>query len=207
MNGAVIAPLTGFTMGKEDNAFAVNVTKEILSLPIKAVTGELSDQFRAALDKALYDLDHAKDPYETGKALIHFMEVAAPLFAPEFLTRNPEIAVECPTLAQMYKPATRNTGVTVLGRYPDYVDLSNEIMARRFEIPPEAWKAMMPEAQWTANVKLLDRTIARGDTIVLSNNAHSVNPISYFVKEILYLQKKGYSIYADGFSMIPQSKV
>lgn len=61
------------------------------------------------------------------------------------------------------------TGTTVLGKYPDYVNLASELNARRFNIPTDIWNKMTSAEQWTANVKFLDRTIARGDKIILSN--------------------------------------
>ncbi len=44
---------------------------------------------------------------------------------------------------------------------------------------------MTPAEQWAANVKFLDRTIARGDAIRLSNPVKNINNVSgYFRKEL-----------------------
>jgi hypothetical protein len=99
-------------------------------------------------------------------------------------------------------PPKRNTGETVLGSYPEYVKLSDDLNARRFEIPVEQWNKMSPTQQWTANQKFLDRTINRGDSIKLSNNARDAKPGTYFHREIQYMQSKGYSVSNDGMSLL-----
>jgi hypothetical protein len=105
--------------------------------------------------------------------------------------------------ANTVSPAKRNTGETVLGSYPEYVKLSDDLNARRFEIPVKQWKEMTPVQQWTANQKFLDRTINRGDSISLSNSAHGAKPGTYFYREVKYIQSKGYTIADDGMSFFP----
>ena len=42
-------------------------------------------------------------------------------------------------------------GVSVIGSYPDYIDVSDDLGARRFDIG-EAWDALPDdEARWDAN--------------------------------------------------------
>jgi len=40
--------------------------------------------------------------------------------------------------------------VLVLGNYPDYVQLADQLGARRFSIPDAAWEAMTPAERWAA---------------------------------------------------------
>ena len=56
-------------------------------------------------------------------------------------------------------PAKRESGLAVLGSYPDYIRLSDDLYARRFDIPPTIWARMSPDERWVANQKFLDRLI------------------------------------------------
>ena len=62
---------------------------------------------------------------------------------------------------------------------------------------------MTSAEQWAANTKFLDRMIARGDKIVLSNRVTDINKVTgAFRKEFDYLIGKGYRISSDGIQMI-----
>jgi len=100
-------------------------------------------------------------------------------------------------------PAKRASGETVLGRYPRYVELSDELNARRFQIPDEVWKRMTPDEMWAANRRFLDRTIARGDDIILATPIKDVPPTSVFAKELRYMRSKGYRVSEDGKRLLP----
>ncbi len=94
-------------------------------------------------------------------------------------------------------------GGTVLGKYPEYLDLASELNAKRFDIPDDIWKNMTNSERWAANVKFLDRTIARGDTITLSNRVTDLDTVTgSFRKEWDYLIENGYSLSPDGLRMI-----
>lgn len=91
----------------------------------------------------------------------------------------------------------------VLGKYPDYIKLSDELNAKRFEIPMDIWRKMTPKEQWAANQKFLDRATTRGDDIILSNPVKDINSVSgAFRKELDYLIKKGYQLSDDGTQLI-----
>ena len=65
---------------------------------------------------------------------------------------------------------------------------------------------MTPEERWAANRKFLDRSISRGDEIVLSNKTKSVSEATgSYRKELEYLESKGYTLTEDGMKMIPPS--
>ncbi|HUG67729.1 MAG TPA: hypothetical protein VMM76_08250, partial [Pirellulaceae bacterium] len=100
-------------------------------------------------------------------------------------------------------PAKRVSNQTVLGRYPDYVRLSDDLGARRFDIPSHIWKEMAPAEQWAANRKFLDRLVAKGDEIILSNPANSARPGSFFAREIEYLKSLGFRVSDDGLRILP----
>lgn len=96
-----------------------------------------------------------------------------------------------------------SSGKTVLGKFPDYLDLASDLGAKRFNIPTNVWNRMTSAEQWAANVKFLDRAIARGDRIILSNKVTDLNKVTgAFRKELDYLVEKGYQLSADGLEMI-----
>lgn len=100
-------------------------------------------------------------------------------------------------------PAKRVSGSTVLGHYPEYAKMADTLGHRRFDIPTAAWDKMTEAQRWTANQKFLDRTISRGDDILLSTPLDKVRPGSYFERELQYMSGKGYSPSANGSRLIP----
>jgi RHS repeat-associated protein len=103
---------------------------------------------------------------------------------------------------QIVAPAKRASGTTVLGHYPEYMELADSKGHRRFDIPMKAWNKMSDAERWSANQKFLDRTISRGDEIVLSTPLQNVKPGSYFERELQYLSGKGYRPSVDGKSLV-----
>lgn len=96
-----------------------------------------------------------------------------------------------------------NEGIIVLGKYPEYVNLASKMKAKIFSIPVDVWNKMTKAEQWAANTKFLDRAIARGDKILLSNRLTSISEATgYFKKELQYLSDRGYRLAKDGLSMI-----
>lgn len=98
---------------------------------------------------------------------------------------------------------TGTQGKSVLGHYPAYKDLAEQLGARRFNIPTEHWNKMSSAEQWAANQKFLDRMVARGDDVILATPLDKVKPGSFFERELQYLQSKGFKPSADGTRMIP----
>ncbi len=101
----------------------------------------------------------------------------------------------------VFKTAAKE-GATVLGHYPEYVKLAEQIGARRFQIPTNVWNKMSAAEQWTANTKFLDRMILRGDNIRLATPLNQVKPGSFFQKELNYLFDKGYKVSSDGLWLV-----
>ena len=94
-------------------------------------------------------------------------------------------------------------GISVLGKFPDYLKLSNELGAKHFSIPTDVWNKMSKAEQWAANQKFLDRMIKRGDDIFLSNPVKNIDNVSgAFLKELEYLIEKGFKISFDGTKMV-----
>jgi len=93
-------------------------------------------------------------------------------------------------------------GVTVLGHFPEYVNLAKELDGRFFEIPPDIWNTMSDAEQWAANKRFLDRAISRGDIFRLATPINEVRPGSYFQRELNYLFDRGYKLSPDGHWLI-----
>lgn len=82
-------------------------------------------------------------------------------------------------------------GISVLGSFPEYVKVSDDLGARRFDIG-EAWSALPDEAaQWEANRYFLDSMLSADDTFVWSTDPRSARPGSWFFREVRYLRSKG----------------
>ena len=101
--------------------------------------------------------------------------------------------------------AAIKAGTTILGKYPKYVELAEEIGARYFNVPSNIWAKMSPSEQWAANVKFLDRMIARGDKIVLATQVKSIKEVTgAYRQELDYLVSKGYKLTSDGLRLVKQ---
>ena len=94
-------------------------------------------------------------------------------------------------------------GASVLGHYPGYVTLAENVGARYFSVPKHVWDKMTPAEQWAANSRFLDRLVARGDTVMLSTAASEARAGSWFARELGYLSERGYTLSVDGMRMIP----
>jgi|GEM_PF-2534933 len=93
--------------------------------------------------------------------------------------------------------------LTILGKYPEYLQLAEKIGANRFNIPANIWNSMTPLEQWAANARFLDDVIARGDDIILSNRVTDISQVTgAFRKELEYLIQRGYRLSHNGIRMI-----
>ncbi len=85
-------------------------------------------------------------------------------------------------------------GITVLGRFPEYLKVAIDIGGNKFNIPIEAWNKLSPEAQWALNKQFLDAAISRGDTFFLANGFSNAPVGTFFRMELDYLFSMGYTI-------------
>lgn len=82
--------------------------------------------------------------------------------------------------------------MTILGHDPSYRRLSDALGARHFELTPKAWNGLgSRQQQWAENQYFLDRTLARGDRIVLATSPRHARRGSFFSMELRYLHAKG----------------
>ena len=98
-------------------------------------------------------------------------------------------------------PAKRTSGTTVVGRNPAYTKLSDELDARRFEVPTSIWNSWTKAQQEGANLRFLDRTIARGDRIVLATPISQAGD-GFYKFELNYLFSRGYRVGTDGSHLV-----
>ena len=82
------------------------------------------------------------------------------------------------------------------------METAEKIGARHFNIPPAIWEKLSSAEQWAANQKFLDRAIARGDEIILSNPFPPSKAGTALQKEVEYLLEKGYELVDDGMRLI-----
>ncbi len=108
------------------------------------------------------------------------------------------------TSNEVVKAVSKQT-ITVLGSYNKvtggYLALAKKMNANYFEIAAEVWAKMTGPERWLANVKFLDKAIARGDVFILSNSAKEAKAGTYFYKELQYLYSKNYKVAKDGMSL------
>ena len=83
-------------------------------------------------------------------------------------------------------------GLAVLGSYPAYVNLAEELGANYFSVPMEEWAEMTAAEQWAANQAFLDAAIARGDSFVFATELAPAG--SFYEQELLYLQQMRISL-------------
>ena len=85
-------------------------------------------------------------------------------------------------------------GVTVLGHYPLYVRVSDKLGARHLEVSSATWAILERAGQWRENRYFLDRTVARGEQVVLSHPPALAKPGSALDRELRYLRSKGIAV-------------
>lgn len=74
--------------------------------------------------------------------------------------------------------------------------------ARTFQVPTKIWNNISRSEQWSANQRFLDRTIARGDEIILATPPSKTSAHSFPAQELEYLKSHGYEASVDGTRML-----
>ncbi len=95
----------------------------------------------------------------------------------------------------------KTTGKTVLGSFPDYIEMAKKMNASYFDIG-EKWKLLNDAQRWAANKYFLDKVAKNGDDIILSTAKGKIKKGTSLWKEVQYLTKeKGY-IWKDDTTLI-----
>ena len=79
----------------------------------------------------------------------------------------------------------------VLGHYPQYVEASESLGLRHFELSPDTWNSLPSTQAWFENRYFLNRAIERGDRFVYSHSPLQANPGTSFPWELRYLRSRG----------------
>ena len=84
-------------------------------------------------------------------------------------------------------------GTTVIGTFPRYIHVSDQLGGRRFDIGTHAWSALGTKAlKWRANAYFLDQMMKAGDAFVMSSDPQTARPGSWYFDELNYLRSKGH---------------
>lgn len=86
-------------------------------------------------------------------------------------------------------------GISVVGSYPHYIAVSDDLGARRFDIGSVAWSALPDSAtRWAANRYFLDSKMKARDKFFWATDPKLARPGSWFFQEVNYLRSKGVSL-------------
>ncbi len=96
---------------------------------------------------------------------------------------------------------TINGDKVVLGHYPEYVPLAEQLHAKNFVL--KNWEAMTPDQIWAANVKFLERTVQQRVPVVLATPINIIRSGSYLEKELMFLKGKGYYLDPTETQLLP----
>ena len=88
-------------------------------------------------------------------------------------------------------------GVTVLGRYPAYVNTAKDLRANFLNFAEGTWDKLTDAQRWAVNKQFLDDAIARGDSFKLASLVEEAKAGTYLRKELEYLISLGYQVLGD----------
>ena len=89
--------------------------------------------------------------------------------------------------------------VRIIGAFPDYLNLSEALGTKVFNLPPKVWKNTSMKEINKANFKFITRGADKNATFILSNPERMPNQYGIGLKnEIKWLENLGYKISNDG---------
>jgi hypothetical protein len=99
--------------------------------------------------------------------------------------------------------APAQKGITVLGRYPSYVNTAKDIGGKIFNVSADVWNQLSFDEQWGLNKQFLDEAISRGDFFYLASKWENAPKGSFFLMELEYLFSLGYALPLHQIYLIP----
>jgi RHS repeat-associated protein len=90
----------------------------------------------------------------------------------------------------------------VIGHYPEYLKVGEELGSKVFSVPERIWQGMSGAERWTANQKFLDRGIAAGADFISTAKQGAIRAGSQLEKEVGYLVSKGYQWVKNGTRLV-----
>lgn len=97
--------------------------------------------------------------------------------------------------------------VTVLGHYPEYVELAEQLDAGSMQIPMDQWNAMTEDEQWNTTTTFFDYMMKNDHNFRLATPVEKARPGSYYIRELNYLFGKGYRLSPDGLWLVKYDPV
>jgi RHS repeat-associated protein len=95
-----------------------------------------------------------------------------------------------------------DSGDTVLGHFPGYIDKAKYRGASYFDIG-DVWDTLTDAQRWALNLHFLDVAASRGDRILLSLPRSEIRPGSYLVEEIAYLINVHHYVWVNQWALRP----
>ncbi len=93
-----------------------------------------------------------------------------------------------------------NQGLTVLGRYPTYLQVAERLKANVLNDPPEVWNSLTRAQQWARNKDFLDQSIAAGHRFRLATpfaEGRQLPADKFYKMELDYLLSQGYRLVVE----------
>ncbi len=89
----------------------------------------------------------------------------------------------------------------VIGHFPEYLEVANELGAKGFSVPGKIWSKMSEAEKWAANKTFLDRAIKKGAKFILATPMTDIKRGNWLKREIDYLLEMGYQLSDDGTTL------
>jgi hypothetical protein len=118
---------------------------------------------------------------------------------------NAECQQEAGTIVEDASSISSDGITTVIGRFPENMELAKEIGANWLNTPKEIWNNL-PEGGWSRNLQWLQEAVIRGDTFMVASDIANAHEGSGFAKELEYLKGLGYTISINGDYLFPPIK-
>lgn len=151
------------------------------------ITRGVTSRFGSAVDDAV----PARPP--AGNDLVPARSTAALNHSPTGLSDD---------LVRLAEQNVRNSGDTVLGHFPGYIEKANARGASYFDIG-DAWDGLTDAQRRAANHHFLDTVAGRGDRVLLSLPKTEVRPGSWLADELQHLtQEHGYR-WVNQWALVP----
>jgi hypothetical protein len=103
-------------------------------------------------------------------------------------------------VATVIRPGPKQ--VTVLGRYPDYINIADDVGGKVFSIDVNLWNSLSEAERWALNQQFLDQCVAKGDYFYLASGWANAGT-GYYWMELNYLFSLGYTLSPNGLWLIP----
>lgn len=94
--------------------------------------------------------------------------------------------------------------IVVIGHYPEYLQLGQDMTASVFTIPQDIWDRLDDAERWMLNRAFLDDAISQSARFVLATPPERIRSGSFLERELAYLFTMGYNAqrFGDDWEMV-----